>query len=217
MKLFLLAAVAACAIVAPANAATVIQNATIASSSPTLSTIDFSKFDPTLGVLNSVTLTFSSILDATGSITNNTGQARNYLLSTGGLAALAGNGFNFVQGLSLGLDAVHVGRKSSVGLSYSDSDSSSQTRTSNLGAFIGSGSVPFTFVSTNLFSMLGNGSLSLDPLISASAQITYDYSPAAAGPVPEPAAWGMMVLGFGAIGGAMRRRRSAVTTTVRYA
>jgi len=34
--------------------------------------------------------------------------------------------------------------------------------------------------------------------------------------VPEPAAWGMMILGFGLIGGAMRRR-SATKTTVTFA
>jgi PEP-CTERM motif len=38
----------------------------------------------------------------------------------------------------------------------------------------------------------------------------------AAGAVPEPATWGMMILGFGVIGGAMRRR-AKVTTTVSYA
>jgi hypothetical protein len=27
--------------------------------------------------------------------------------------------------------------------------------------------------------------------------------------VPEPATWGMVILGFGAVGGALRRRRSA--------
>lgn len=34
--------------------------------------------------------------------------------------------------------------------------------------------------------------------------------------VPEPAAWGLMILGFGAVGGALRRRR-AVTTRIRFA
>ena len=36
-----------------------------------------------------------------------------------------------------------------------------------------------------------------------------------AGAVPEPATWGMMILGFGAIGGVLRRK--ARSTTVRYA
>lgn len=34
--------------------------------------------------------------------------------------------------------------------------------------------------------------------------------------VPEPATWGLMILGFGAVGGALRRR-SAVRTSVSYA
>lgn len=37
----------------------------------------------------------------------------------------------------------------------------------------------------------------------------------ASGGVPEPATWGLMILGFGAIGGAMRRR--AVRASVRFA
>jgi PEP-CTERM motif len=36
------------------------------------------------------------------------------------------------------------------------------------------------------------------------------------GAIPEPATWAMMILGFGMIGGAMRRRR-AVRPTVRVA
>jgi hypothetical protein len=40
---------------------------------------------------------------------------------------------------------------------------------------------------------------------------------ATAGAVPEPATWAMMILGMGAVGFAMRRRKSNVTTTVSYA
>ena len=38
--------------------------------------------------------------------------------------------------------------------------------------------------------------------------------PAITGPVPEPAAWGLMILGVGAVGGALRQRRRA---NVRFA
>jgi len=56
-------------------------------------------------------------------------------------------------------------------------------------------------------------------LASASGALTplpgggYGYPAAApgAGAVPEPATWAMMIMGFGAIGGAMRRRRAAPT------
>ena len=37
------------------------------------------------------------------------------------------------------------------------------------------------------------------------------------GAVPEPATWAFMILGFGLIGGALRRRRAAATTTVAFA
>lgn len=38
-----------------------------------------------------------------------------------------------------------------------------------------------------------------------------------AAPVPEPAVWAMMLVGFGIVGGALRRRRATVRTTVSYA
>lgn len=39
--------------------------------------------------------------------------------------------------------------------------------------------------------------------------IASNFEVAAAGTVPEPASWAMMILGVGAVGGAMRRRRAA--------
>jgi hypothetical protein len=38
-------------------------------------------------------------------------------------------------------------------------------------------------------------------------KITYTYTPDGAGAVPEPASWAMMLVGFGGIGYAVRRRR----------
>ena len=35
--------------------------------------------------------------------------------------------------------------------------------------------------------------------------------------VPEPASWAMMLVGFGVVGGTMRRRRPATATRVRFA
>jgi hypothetical protein len=43
-----------------------------------------------------------------------------------------------------------------------------------------------------------------------------NFTPVATAAVPEPASWAMMIGGFGLVGGAMRRRRSA-RTTVRFA
>ena len=39
--------------------------------------------------------------------------------------------------------------------------------------------------------------------------VTASFTPLGAGAVPEPGVWAFMVLGFGALGGALRRRRAA--------
>lgn len=68
-------------------------------------------------------------------------------------------------------------------------------------AFSGSGITKFSFTSSN-------------PRYFAIS--TLRFTPSAA--VPEPATWAMMLIGFGAAGYALRRRRSAVVTTeVRFA
>jgi hypothetical protein len=38
---------------------------------------------------------------------------------------------------------------------------------------------------------------------------TVDFSPSSIGAVPEPASWAMLIIGFGAVGSAMRRRTNA--------
>jgi len=43
----------------------------------------------------------------------------------------------------------------------------------------------------------------------AGSQDFYGYGSAAGGAVPEPAVWGMMLVGFGGMGAAMRQRRKA--------
>jgi hypothetical protein len=44
-------------------------------------------------------------------------------------------------------------------------------------------------------------------------EVISDFAPnnATIAPVPEPAGWAMMIVGFGAIGGAMRRRQPRVS------
>ena len=57
-----------------------------------------------------------------------------------------------------------------------------------------------TFTLINPF--FGNGTLTISPVTVAAA-------------VPEPATWAMMLVGFGAMGGALRRRQK-VATRIRY-
>lgn len=58
--------------------------------------------------------------------------------------------------------------------------------------------ISFTLLGTNEVGLIGNN----DPLIDG---VSFEQI-AVGGAVPEPATWAMMIVGFGAIGGVMRRR-----------
>ena len=84
---------------------------------------------------------------------------------------------------------------------------------------INSGSLDFTqFVGPALFTgtaaspMFNLGTFNLTSIVSGSSTLT--ISQAATGAVPDPATWAMMLIGFGAIGWASRRRTSE---NLRYA
>lgn len=75
------------------------------------------------------------------------------------------------------------------------------------------------FVSSgDLFSLVGNmpvfnlGTFNLTSIVSGNSTLRIS---AAAGAVPEPATWGLMLLGFGVMGGALRRRQT--TARIRFA
>jgi hypothetical protein len=86
-------------------------------------------------------------------------------------------------------------------------------RFSNGGNFIGLRAVTgtgtfygFAYSTDNILNSIGFENVA-DTAITATT---------AAGAVPEPASWALMIAGFGLVGGAMRRR-AAVRTTIRYA
>jgi hypothetical protein len=65
------------------------------------------------------------------------------------------------------------------------------------------------------FDASNTGWLTLTPIkpgasFTTASGLTYAQSPDAFGAVPEPSSWALMLLGFGAIGAAMRRNRSRV-------
>ena len=80
-----------------------------------------------------------------------------------------------------------------------------------LGIGVGNGGCPGNCSTFSAFA--DNLSLTTD-----TSTYGYDFGTAAVtGAVPEPATWAMLLVGFGGIGFAMRRRKSKVTTDVAFA
>ncbi|WP_375426969.1 PEPxxWA-CTERM sorting domain-containing protein [uncultured Sphingomonas sp.] len=193
---------------APAGAATIVQNFF----GPGSYTVD--KFDPSLGTLNSITA-------------NVTGGSATYLVKLNGpLFASTTYGATAYFGIYLGPLTID-GNVQGAGTAVFDLGATEITLpvvpyTVNIGvptdpnssfynALIGSGGTfsslavdpPFNLV----FGDLGGRFVNDVSITSKSAawSLEYDYTPLRP-VVPEPATWAMMIVGFGAIGGAMRRR-----------
>ena len=88
----------------------------------------------------------------------------------------------------------------------------------NLAPFLGAGTIGFAFtgsdVSTVTGSGLGNFARLLQSFIATAVEITYEshaFVPDPPPPVPEPATWAMLIVGFGLIGFVARRRTAATT------
>jgi hypothetical protein len=177
MKYFVASALFALACAAPAQATEILtQTVTITpAAAPTSMTINFDQFDPTWGSLQSIILSFSSSLNATGTATNNSNVAHSYTLTKGASASLAGNGFSFTETLASG--TVNLG-------------TIAKKTTITLAPITGSASM------LNLLASIGG---------SATLTYNYELPPPPTGGVPEPTSWAMMFMGFIALGAAMRR------------
>jgi PEP-CTERM motif len=78
---------------------------------------------------------------------------------------------------------------------------------------VGSGNPELREISNLL---LGAGTYTVS--VRGSSQANGSYSGALSlGAVPEPATWAFMILGFGLVGGALRRRKAVTNTAVAYA
>jgi hypothetical protein len=196
-----------------ASAATIIgATGTFGASAPTSAAITVNRFNSSLGTLNSVTLDFTStLLEVSGTVRNNSNGNDVYDFTTGVTASITGLGFNSSNTLaySTGIDNLPIPGKGTVNIGpYSGTATSSQTLSTGLAAFLGSGTTTLNYLSKSLFAVNPeSGKISISPQISGAYTLTYNYTAAATSAVPEPATWGMMLLGFGMIGFAARHRR----------
>ena len=222
----ILAAIAACVLIPSAVFASSDVSAYLA---PTVNgqQISFGRFDGSLGTLQGV------IFDAVGNISI-TGSAvttqppsgaeqgfayeLNANLFADSLAGLDFNGHVFNANNTVFIFGEQVGQEVPISINRP------------IGYFTGFALQPSDLAFSQF---LGNGQVTLTPQVTSSINatqvfnldnlnlastfaltllsVTYIYQPAAAGAVPEPASWAMMIGGFGLVGGAMRAKRRSAT------
>jgi hypothetical protein len=217
MRLYALAAFAAVSAAAPAAAEVVVLTATTVPNGQTnSSTVSFAQFDPSLGVLESVTLAFEAASSTTVDVSNSSNMSRNYNVTGNASASLTGNGFTLTDSYVLSGDTFTLGARFSPSnprtttRTYTADLSDSNIVTTNLAAFAGPGTVSFNFARAANFTG-SPGNVSARPTsFSGNATLTYTFSTPTA--VPEPATWALMLGGFGVVGAASRRRKRAEVT-----
>lgn len=224
-----LAALLAVAAVTPAAAVTQISQ-TVAIPATTASVtapgatanIGFSQFNPTLGTLLGVTLSFNASSNTTVTFVNNTPQSRNWTFTPKGTASLSGNGFTLSDtetGPTINRTLAQrfgPGNPRTATVNFAGTYSDSETLASGFVPFIGTGNVQFTFAALNQWTVIGSGGgFNFNPdSYAGNATLVYDYQLAPYEPAPEPAAWAMMLAGFAAVGYAARRRRPVTPVTL---
>jgi hypothetical protein len=176
-------------------------------------TLNFDPFANPGETLIGVTLSFSTGYSSNFLVTNPGGIARTITLSAGIEGTLDGNGFNLAgDDVVTKTDTVNRFSAKSFG-SYSPTATGTDSLVSGLNAFTGPGPVSFAFnarqFGNNLTGIPNLGLTTAVPnLLTAdsfySATLTYTSK------VPEPGTWVMLLGGFAMVGGAARRRASAV-------
>ena len=179
------------------------------------SLVSFNQFNPLLGTLLGVTLSFEAASNTTVTVSNNTNTQRTWNLAPGGSASLSGNGFNLSDSYTGATSTLVLaprfgpGNPRTMTLGSAGSYADSDVLTSGLAPFIGSGAVQFSFFALNQWVVSGSGGDAVfnPDAYTGAATIRYVYD-VPAGLIPEPATWALLISGFAMVGASARRRRS---------
>jgi len=223
-KVLFVAAIGMAAVAAKADSTVSYTNSIALSLTDWTNSVSFTKFNPSLGVLHSMSVTLNNGLSTIISVTNGA------LSSSSGTAKttidfnLDAGSYNLFGGGSQANGAPNVDEYNSPGYGYSldpgagttsgvltkthSYTGSSITDSTTLDAFTGTGSVDltaWTFTQTDLANSGGNTAESQITEASADYIVTYDFTPA---PAPEPSAVAMLGAGLAGLGMIFRRRSS---------
>ncbi len=118
-----------------------------------------------------------------------------------------------IKFIDLGTSSANLGRIGRNGTAsfgpLTGQASATDTIISGFAPYLGTGTVTFGYAALGgvLVTPLLNRSASSSTQIGSDFTLTYNFAA-----VPEPASWAMLILGFGLIGGAMRRRPAKAAT-----
>lgn len=223
MKRFVLGAAMAVAMVSASAAQAVVyiktqvQNLTFASAAPGTNTQQLLRFNPVNGrVLTAVSIRFfadPAALANTVKIDNGSGNTRNVTANYSMTNALTSSAFNLSTAFTSN-SITYLLVKSSPITTYDLSFSGGQAtlNPANVTPFVGSGSIAIldTFsavVQSSAVYQGGKGNTTITGSTGTSRlEVIYTYTD----PAPEPGTWVTMVLGFGLIGAAMRKRQASI-------
>ncbi len=170
----------------------------------------FDKFDPSLGELQSVNVSFTASASAMLILTNDHAYDVNVTMDPFGTASLYGVGYEIHAFYAPPVYPLQVLAGSTVFHPVSFQFAESGAVGSSLGSYVGGGQIGFIFEPFLRVFWTGpsvsDHSLFIGPA-SGRATITYNYEPTVVTPgVPEPESWAMLIAGFGLVGMAGRRR-----------
>jgi len=230
MKLYGSAAILAASmlVASAASAATLIETGSYGFSPTDFTTTDgnageisLAQFNPALGKLNSIVITFTANDEATATATNNNPKGSKSISakldSKVVLHGPDGAGMHtfgsltptetVTDNLAAGATTTFGGLlQSSLTDTYTLNPTSPSTKLFN--SFVGTGLYNFVVDATGASIVKGTGNFASSISTEAQGIVTVDYNYTA---VPEPATWAVMLVGFGGMGVAMRSRRRQVT------
>jgi hypothetical protein len=181
----------------------------------TSQTLSFNQFDTSGGrfILQAVEISWNNSFNSNITATSGSGNTRTLQTTASFTSSLnsAGSLFSFsnvISGTSPQYTLAGQGSTATFPISGSASNSFSAT---NLLPFIGTGTIS---VVNTLSGIQGNitrlaGGQGSQSLTGGTALGNFSIIYHFVDDIPEPSTWGMLILGFGMVGSAMRRRRSA--------